>query len=261
MAQSGEDVRALLERVAAEAGELHVTPFEVERRIRARRSTRFATGAAGVVVAAAAVGLGVGVMRPGPSGLNEPGGSGTSGTSSTAAGGAHLVECGKTLLPPLTTIGPRGARLSVVKVVRSAATGTAEVTVQVAATSAAQFSASGLTPLQVLLVREGHVVDRLSSYAFRPGEPVVDALAEGAAGQGGTGPIGHTLTVTPNAPWTTQVTGPGHCPGADWATVWRGAPGYSLVAVMSLPGSPEKPGLIVAGDPLLTSTPHPVSTG
>jgi len=113
------------------------------------------------------------------------------------------------------------------------------------------------TPLQVLLVHHGHVVDRLGTYALAPGEPVVDRLAKGPAGQGGTGAIGHILAVRPHAPWTTRVTGPGHYPEADWAAVWHGAPGYSVVAVMSVPDLPDQPGTTAAGDPLLTSTPQP----
>jgi len=181
----------------------------------------------------------------------------TSASPSAAGRGMHVITCGMVLPPPLTRTGPRGAQLAVTKVARSSATGTAEVTVALTARSAAQFSAPGSTPLQVLLVRDGHVVDRLGTYAFNRGKPVIDRLAEGPAGQGGTGAIGHILAVRPHAPWTTRVTGPGHCSGADWAAVWHGAPGYSLVAVMSVPDLPEKPGTAAVGDPLLTSTPQP----
>lgn len=268
MAQLDDNVRVLLERRAEEAGQLHVGVRDIERRVSARRSlAAVLAGAAVVAVVAVVVGLDASVMRLhfGSAGATMAGGSATSsgsapatGLGSAAATSAHPLTCGAALPPPLTRTGPQGARVAVISATRSAATGTAVVAVRLTVTSAAQFTAPGLTPLQVLLLRDGQVVDRLGTYSFAPGDPPVDWLAEGAAGRGGRGAVGRVLTLAPTASWTVQVTGPGHCQGADWAAAWRSAPGYKVVAVMSVPHSAEQP-TAAADDPLLTSSAHSVT--
>jgi len=59
--------------------------------------------------------------------------------------------------------------LSVTQVANPGTDGAAEVTVRLTVTSPGPLSVLGLTPLQVLLVHNGHVVvDRLGTYALVP---------------------------------------------------------------------------------------------
>ncbi len=212
--------------------------------------------AVGVAVLLAS-GCGAAAASGRPGARATPSNSKTAVSSFPADGGIHPILCGVALPPPLTRTGPQGALLTITKVARSAsATAVAEVTVTLTARSTTTFSVLGLTPLQVLLVHQGRVVDQLGTYALGPKEPDRDWLTTGTPGRGGEGAIGYARKVGPGTPWTIRVTGPGHCHGADWAAVWRGAPGYNLGAVMSVPGLDAKPGTTAAGDPLLTSAAH-----
>ncbi len=262
MAQMDDDVRVLVTRRAEEVAQLHVVVRDIEQRVGARRSLVLVLASAAVV--AVVVGLGVSVMplRFGSSGATMAGGPATSSDSEAATGlglaaetSVHPLVCGAALPPPWNRTGPQGARLAVVSVSRSAATRTGVMAVRLTVTSAAQFTAPGLTPLQVLLLRGNQVVDRLGTYSFAPGEPPVDWPAEGAAGRGGRGAVGRVLTLAPTASWTVQVTGPRHCQGADWAAAWRSRSGYEVVAVMSVPHSTEQP-TSATNDPLLISSAH-----
>jgi len=265
VAQLDDDVRVLRTRRAEEAAQLHVGVRRLERRVGARRALVPVLASAAVVAVVAGLSVSVMRLRFGSGGATMAGGPGTSSGSAPASGlgaaavtAAHPLACRGALPPRLTRTGSQGARLAVISVARSAATGTAVVAVRLTVTSPAQFTAPGLTPLQVLLLRGDQVADRLGTYSFAPGEPPADWLAEGAAGRGGRGAVGRVLTLAPAASWTVQVTGPAHCRGADWAAAWRSASGYKVVAVMSVPRSTERPAL-ATNDPLLTSSAHSVT--
>lgn len=265
MAKLDDDVRNLLTHRAEKAGELHVDVRDIEHRVGARRGVRAGLASAAVVavVVGAAASVSLTHLRSGSSGTTTARGVSTSSTSTNTTGpgsvaqtSVHPLACGAALQPPLRKTGPHGARLAVVSVSIAAATNTAVVTVKLTVTSPAQFTVQGLTPMQVLLLRGDQVADRLGTYSFSPGEPRVDWLAQGVAGQqGGQSAVARVLTLAPTASLTVQVTGPRLCQGADWIAAARNRSGYKVVAVMSVPHSAEQP-TSVPNDPLLISFPH-----
>jgi hypothetical protein len=236
-------VRTLLAAMADGTPERGVDRHDVERRVLPRRRTLlYGSVAAAVAIAAAVTPLVVSARRPGPS-----------GTDSLSAGSA--VSCGSTLASPVGQAGDRGLKLTVTGVRPAAGQEPPTVEVTLSTTAYARLSVVGRTPLQVLLIKDGVVMDRIGSYGFAPADPVVDWLAEGPAGRGGRGSAGHAITVTPRAAFSVSLRGPGHCPDADWNTAMSPHAGYTLVAVMSVPHPVEQPTAPTADDPLLVSGP------
>jgi len=239
MAAGDEDVRTLLDAVAEQAGELRVTRPGVERAVRRRRMSRALAAAA----AAAAV---IGVAVP----LSLTGRSGGTGPAANQTGGP---ACGAAIPQPTVGTADPGLRLAVTNVVGDAAGRPAAATVTLTSTAEIRLSLLGRTPLQVLLLRDGVVVDRFATYGITSDAPATDWIATGPDGAGGGGALGISQLVSPTSPWVVRVAGPGHCRPTP-----ARAGGYTVVAVMSVPRPTEFP-TDDPQDPLLVSA--PVRTG
>jgi hypothetical protein len=252
MAAGDEDVRTMLDAVAEQAGALRVTRAGVERAVRRRRTAHASYGAV-AVAAVASIGLAVPLSLTG-------GGAGVSGPGAVDGTGpvqAHAPACGAPILQPTVGTADPGLRLTVTDVTRDATGRPAAATVTLSATAEVRLGILGPTPLQVLLLLDGAVVDRLGTYGITSSDPVTDWIAIGPDGAGGRAALGRSQLVSPTSPWVVRVGGPRHCPPTSASP----GGGYTLIAVMSVPRSDEWPGAGDLQDPLLVSAPVPLSGG
>jgi hypothetical protein len=242
-----------LGRIAERAAPLHVEQTNIEQGVRRRRrgarAAVITTSAAALIVVAA-----VGVV------LSQPDKT-VDGPSRASNAGQHPIACGTPLAPPTMYTSRHGIRLSISGISRLPGKGVASVSVSLAADSRIDPIVNGITPLQILLTKDGVVVDRIATYRMSPDGVVGDWIDEYSPKSGHTRPLAAlAVVVGPAATHFETVTGPGHCKGADWNAAWAGAPGYALVAAMSEPWLMEdlpRPSPL-SGDPLLVSSPVPV---
>lgn len=240
-------VRSLLEDEAAKARPLDVSLDVLDDAVRRRRGVRtlaVATTAVAAVVAVAAGGVAL-LRYDAPNGGPAGSSPAQTGTVTQPTLLPHPIACGHPLDPPLIRKGNHDLALSIVHATKSGAGAVGQVTVNLSAGDAVRLTVPGLTPLQVLLLRDGLVVDRIGTFQLAPDGPVTDWIAAtqgtGTPGNTGAGGIGYTWDVAPGAPHVVTVTGPGHCPGANWPQAWAAPQGYTLLAVMSEPRSPAEP--------------------
>jgi hypothetical protein len=198
-------------------------------------------------------GSGPGAAGSGPGAAGS--GPGAAGSTGPAAPQAHVPACGAPIPPPTVGTADPGLRLRVTNVTPDATGRPAAATVTLTATADVRIGLPGPTPLQVLLLLDGAVVDRLATYGITSGDPATDWIAAGPDGAGGRGAVGRSQPVSPNSPWVVRVAGPGHCRPTS-----AGAGDYTLIAVMSVPRPAEWPGPGDPQDPLLVSDPVPLST-
>ncbi|MCW2943093.1 MAG: hypothetical protein JWN00_6078 [Actinomycetia bacterium] len=151
------------------------------------------------------------------------GSSGPASTSAGASAGGELSSCGTRLALPVPA-SARGLRLSIAGVRRVAAQMPPQATVLLSSNRDVKVVLPGRTHIQVLLIRDGVVVDRF-------GYPNPRA-ERSPSGEGG---IGRVVDVAPARPYVITVDGGSECGGARWADVWPHSAAYSLVAVMPAP--------------------------
>jgi hypothetical protein len=232
--------------------------------VRARRiatAGRVGTGFVAAVVGAALVSVGV-------TGCGAAGGQHVAVMPSTPgqeAAMAHPLACGRPVAPAVVSEGSHGLHLSIASVTHHTASPIPDVAVALSASEATIVNQPGRTPIQILLLREGMIVDRIGSSAMAAGSSVVDWIADhdqpGASAASGVGAIGFSWAVKPDAPYVVTVTGPGHCASADWADAWANPAQYSLMAVMSVPLPLNEPVPTASGapaDPLLVTDAVPL---
>jgi hypothetical protein len=209
MDRSDELIRARLETFAAQAKPLGVEVDAVAAAVRRRRGA--AVGAVSLGVAA------IGITAAVVASVTGPSGTGAAGPPPTV----RPLTCGQPLTLPTVGTGEHGLALSIMSVRRTGPDAPPDVTVGLGASEAVRIRQPSPTPPQILLLHNGIVVDVFGAPAGPPAD--------------GTGGIGRVFEVGPGAPHVQTLGGPGACPGAPWADVWRDPAGYLLVAVMSVP--------------------------
>jgi hypothetical protein len=253
------EVKALLERTATEAGDLRVDLREVERAVGKRRTRRRARVVVGAGLAVAVLGgalVAAPHLRPTPVATALP-----------LRVPREPVACGAPLPGSLVASGVAGTTLRVSAALHESVTRQypappIPIDVTLASREAVQLAVLGRVPLQVVLLEDGVVVDRLASYAWLPDGPEVDWLAgeSASAAQGGRGSIGISVAVAPGAPRTITIRGVARCPGANWSVAREHPERYTVVAVMSPPSTAERPGAVPDDAPLLASPPAPLAS-
>jgi hypothetical protein len=152
--------------------------------------------------------------------------------------------------------------LAITSVSRPAADGPPVVTVSLFADSPLSIRVPGTVPAEVLLVRDGVVLDRLGSFALEPGGTVIDWIAhaeDAGTRHGGLGASAFSWDIEPGVPYRVTITGSGRC-GVDWASLWSDPAHYALVAVMSQPWPLNEAPPTRASETLLISDDVPLGT-
>ncbi|MEW2443253.1 hypothetical protein [Micromonospora marina] len=148
------------------------------------------------------------------------------------------IRCGQPLPAPMSvSAGP--VFISVNRLERLGPPATIRVEVMLSASSPVETTQPAEVPLQLALLRDGVVVDRLATYRMSPEWQPYDQIAflDGDT----RGAIGVTWTVTPQEPYRVVVEGPGRCDGFDWSVAWSAPAQFELAAFMSTPSGSAQP--------------------
>ncbi|WP_433357163.1 hypothetical protein ACQPYV_09290 [Micromonospora saelicesensis] len=145
---------------------------------------------------------------------------------------AGAIRCGKPLPPIVQDWG--GFAIKIEKAHRLTGADVAQVDVSLMSRSPTKVTQPGALPLQVLLVRDGIVIDRIAKYPLLPDGELTDWIGTGDAALPA---IGATWSIQPDKPFTISIRGPGHCRDAQWNEVWENRAQFEWVAVMSAPSA------------------------
>jgi len=258
MSSDDEAVASVVEDLAVQAGDLDVAGYDVEHRVRVRRSRRRFTAVAGAVGVLVTAGVVVSSLQAGRPGSPAVGFADPASPARTTAPSWRWdrpsVDCGRPLAQPLTSAGAHGLRLSITNVAGSGSP--PAVTVRLSVTGAATMTVPAVTPLQVLLVKDGTIVDRLGHYADLPDRKARDWLSGTNTWNAASADV---WQLKPAAPIELTVSGPGHC-SADWRAVQSDPSRYTLVAVVSKYELGDQPAPPPNNDVLLVSDPAPLTS-
>ncbi|GLW58578.1 hypothetical protein [Kitasatospora phosalacinea] len=216
MTENPDDLSRILRHAAADAPPPRTDPQRTIALVRRRRRNRaFLLGSTAALAAAAVAGV-----------LSSlPGHDGPVSAAPGALGPAS--SCGAPLPADVDLRPPAAVALGISGVHKRTAQEPPSVEVSVSTDREVKVVPTGVIEMQVLVLHDGKVVDRIGG----------TSLPQGAPSDAAVPAIGRQWQVSPTALHVEQVAPDARtrCPNVDWTQIWASPADYQLVAVMSEP--------------------------